>query len=536
MQEVMHIGASAQSAHCRLQDFIVIDKTLYTLWDRQGQAAVEFSTLTFGTTDVELARWTKVSYPHDVELTPAYLEEVLLSPGSLADKFFEAIMRPGMFSPSTLRLAVDKYTTDCLNTSGPHPPQLLASYSSIGEHIAAVVGCMVVLQRDPHTGALLHSQYWNALKRDWEGFIARCREVERSARGPLALGRHENGVIVVERERVAAVVPHDLAIYLHNSLIYDQLIEDPQYELFGVLWALRSRLGPQSVLDLETCLVDIMHQDIAFSIGEIIQDQAKRSKFRESLDEGSVSWILGRLQAIPNASDAIKIALDVIGGLDVVKPESDDESLTLSSPPRSEWWRAVAAEYAIVSVNVRYDLCLSLITLLFFQATDLNQWSPSLLAEIFAVFRGTAAMRFVVRQRAHVGPSSDAPPASDVVSLMENMHVTRKPNHPPESVSLVHKLLNISPHNNHGFSFAAHEFLDNAGWLQSISPSHVCSTEVAFCERLRQLGYFPVVREIIAWLPRTPAVTYVLARLYINLGRSDDAALLLEKLAGRLGE
>jgi nuclear pore complex protein Nup160 len=57
-----------------------------------------------------------------------------------------------------------------------------------------------------------------------------------------------------------------------------------------------------------------------------------------------------------------------------------------------------------------------------------------------------------------------------------------------------------------------------------------------FCERLRLLGYYEVAREMLAWLPRTPGVTYVLARMWLDVGRADDAASLFEGLASRFGK
>ena len=117
-----------------------------------------------------------------------------------------------MSSALTLRTAIDQYTDACLSLPGPQPSQLATSHSSSSEYISAVVGCTVSLNRDPQTGAFQYANYWNALKRDWEGFIARCREVERSARCPLVLGAQDQGdIVVVERERVGALVDARLA-------------------------------------------------------------------------------------------------------------------------------------------------------------------------------------------------------------------------------------------------------------------------------------------------------------------------------------
>ncbi len=73
--------------------------------------------------------------------------------------------------------ALDKYVDACLSIPGPPPPQLLQSYSSLCENIAAVVGCTVTLNRDPQTGGFQHANYWTALKRDWKDLL---RGAERS--------------------------------------------------------------------------------------------------------------------------------------------------------------------------------------------------------------------------------------------------------------------------------------------------------------------------------------------------------------------
>ena len=538
------IECSKNTAHCHLQDFIVIGDFLYTLWDRQGQSMIERTDINFNELDnkeFRLAAWYTASYATEPELTPAYLEEHLLSPGSLTDKFFEAIMRPGVFSALTLRTAIDQYTDACLSLPGPRPPQLATTYASLSEHIAAVVGCTVSLNRDPQTGAFQYANYWNALKRDWEGFIARCREVERSARRPLVLGVQGQGdVVIVERERVGALVNADLPIQIRSLLSRGWSDLDSQYDLLSVLWTLRSKLGPQAMSNLENRLMDIVHQEVAFSFVDILQDQARRSKFREAIDEGSASWIIGRLQSINDIDTATRTVLDVIGGFDMEIKREEDEVELLLPPPHSHWSRALAAAYITKTIEARYDLCLSLVTLLFFLSDELSDWDPALLAEVFAVFRGMAMLRYVAKQPA--GPSSDKLATcndhltpDDVVSRMRSMNVSQNKTLITPTYSLIHRLLAQSS-DTHGFPGAAHRFLDATGLLQSVSPAHATKFEVLFCERLRLLGFYGAARELLSWLPRTPGASYVLARLWLNMGRADDAAHLMERLAASFGK
>jgi nuclear pore complex protein Nup160 len=539
LYEVGAVECSNKSAHCHLQDFMMIGATLYTLWDRQGQSMVETTPIKTDPNeqDSHPALWQTASYAQESELTPAYLEELLLSPGSLTDKFFEAIMRPGMFSTLTLRTAIDQYTNACLSLPGPPPPQLTTIYATLGENIAAVVGCTVNLIRDPLTGALQHAKYWNALKRDWEGFIARCRDVERNARWPLVLGAQDQGdIIIVERERVGSLVAQDLPIHLRKRLAGDHPHVEAQYDLLDTLWRLRTELGPQFMLNIENRLLDVIRQEIAFSFADILQDQARRCKFKEEMDEGLASWIVGRLQRVDNIDLATRTALDVIGGFDMVIKREEDEVELLLPQAHSEWARALTATYVTTTVNARYDLCLSLVTLLFFLADGLWQWDPSLLAEIFAVFRGIAILRFVTRQPAKDSnlTGDDNPVADDVISRMRNMQVSRNRTHFSPTYSLIHRLLAQSSDPS-GPLGAAHRFIDATGLLQSVSPAYATKYEILFCERLRLLGYHEAAREILSWLPRTAGATYVLARLWLDVGRADDASYLLEKLAGSFG-
>ncbi|KAJ6538958.1 nucleoporin Nup120/160-domain-containing protein [Mycena capillaripes] len=537
------IECSKHSAHCHLQDFMVIADVLYTLWDRQGQSMVEktvLNTSEFTETDFRALPWQTSSYASEPELTPAYLEELLVSPGSLTDKFFEAIMRPGMFSALTLRTAIEQYSDTCASLPGPLPPQLTTTYASVGENIAAVVGCTVNLNRDPHTGALQHANYWSALKRDWEGFIARCRELERGARWPLVLGAKGQGdIIVVERERVGSLVTEDLPIRLRRNLEADRLVEAP-HDIFGILWGLQSKLGAQFMLSLESRLLDIIHQESAFSFADIIQDQVVRVKFAETLDEGAKSWMAGRLQSIPDIDASTRTALDVIGGFDSDVKREEDEVESLLPPPHSDWSRALTATYITATINARYELCLSLVTLLFFFSDQLDNWDPALLAEVFAVFRGIAILRFLARQPAGdpIGskPAAEDVAADDVIARLRNMQVSRslRGSHSTPTYSLIHRLL-VQPADIIGLPGSAHRFLDSTGLLQSISPANATKYEVIFCERLRALGYYETTREIISCLPRTAGVIYVQARLWLNIGRPDDAASLMEKLAGAFG-
>ncbi|KAF9569446.1 hypothetical protein CPC08DRAFT_678255 [Agrocybe pediades] len=538
--EVGIIECPRHTAHRHLQDFIFADNTLCTLWDSQGRSVVESTTINISslrTHDLQPASWTTSQYMQEPELTPAVMEEQLLTHGSLSDKFLEAILKPGVFSPLTLQIALNRYVEACRTLPGVQPPQLSHTYPSLAENIAAVVGCTVTLNREQYTGRYLNANYWTALKRDWEGFVARCRDVERSARWPLSIvSQGPDGIVIIERERVGSLVIEDVPISIRRQLESDQPPHS-QYEIIGILWALRHKMGPRMLASVETRTADLLHQEIAFSFAEILQDQARTIQLKENLEPGADLWFAGRLQSVPDLDKATRAALDAIGGFDFsIKRELTDAEL-LNPPPVSEWLRSQAAAYSTTSTEARYDLCLCLIILLLFSADTLQDWDATLLAEVYAVFRAISILRFVGHQPAegrNAENRADVTSSDDVVTKMRNMNVSKHQLKCASVSSLTRLLISQSPITD-GIATAAHNFMDFSGLCQSISTASVTKQEILFCERIRSLGFNGVAHDLLAWFPRTPSVVFLKSLVFMSQGRVDDAALLLEKLAGSFG-
>ncbi|KAI0057926.1 hypothetical protein BV25DRAFT_1919788 [Artomyces pyxidatus] len=109
---------SSASAHCHLQEFVAIGGTLHTPWDRRGQSAVDRleAPLMEVANESGAPSWRAAVYPREPDLTPSYLNELLLSPGS-TDKF-ASITLPGLFSTLTLRTPIDQYTNAYLALPG----------------------------------------------------------------------------------------------------------------------------------------------------------------------------------------------------------------------------------------------------------------------------------------------------------------------------------------------------------------------------------------------------------------------------------
>lgn len=529
-------SCSRTSAHWKMQDFLLSEDILYVLWERQGQTMVEMTQYVDGQEPI----WETATYAQDNELTQASLDELLLLPGSLADKFLQAILRPSVFSTLTLHGALKEYTEHHLSLAGPHPAPLLASYATLSEHIAAVVGCTVKLTHDIHTGVAQYRQYWNALRRDWEGFIARCREVERSARWPLALGVESKGQpIIIERERIGRSVLEDTPLRLHRSLTGSSPIE-PSFALLDTCWVLRTKLNPKLMRQIENEILNILSQEFAFPLVDIIIEASNRVFSRDDLDEGLESWVITRFAVVGDIDPAIRTVLDIIGGFDKVVKQEEEEVELIIPPPTSEWSRALVTTYVSESADIRYNLCLTLAIALFFLGDDLADYDPALLAEVFAVFRGVAMLRFLCRQPAGdldgTQPSAqDSTSSDDVVTRLSNMHMSRGVRNPKPTYSLIHRLLTQSGHGS-TLPAAAHHFMDQTGLLSTVTPAHATKSEVLICERLRLLGYREVAKSMLAWLPRTPSVTYVLGRLWLETGRADESALVLQGVAGSFGE
>lgn len=527
-------SASLDSAHCKLQDFLLIEEKIYVLWERQGESMCEVAYFNEG---VQNCAWTPALYGQTDGLPNEVVNELLLRPGSLTEKFLQAILRPGVFSVLTLRSALQDYKEHYLSLPGPHPVQLVSSYPTLAEGIASVVGCTVELTHDHLTGATLHKQYWNALRRDWEGFLARCREIERSARWPLCLGQGDmrSQILVVERERVGQCVNEDNSIRLYR-LLSTAMSLDSQYDVLATCWALRSRLRTPLVREIETAALDICKQEFAFPLADIVTDASQRVLVNEDLDIDLDVWLGGKLGAIDDMDQAIRSVLDIIVGLDKAVKQEEDEVELIIPPTTTEWSRALVTSYIAETIEARYQLCISLSVLLFFIGEGTKQYDPALLSEVFAVVRGVAMLRFLCHQIA--GDLEGARPnqleTDDVVARLDSLHMSKMGKDPHPTYSLVHQLLSQQSHSSL-LPTAAHHFLEQFGLLNSVSPALATQSEVYLCERLRILGFREASRALLSWLPRTPAVCYVHGRLWIEVGRADEAAQLLQGVAGCFG-
>ena len=551
---VGRIPASMNSVDCKLQDFLILKKdkakeALYVLWERQGQSILEY----VDASDTDNSSWTVAKFWPNNELSSEAIDELLLRPGSLSDKFMEMVFRPGVFSVLTLRTALQEYKAHYLSLSGPHPPPLLSSYATLRENIAAVIGCTVTLSQDTHTGAFLHDKYWNALRRDWEGFIARCKEFERSARWPLALGRDESSaspqVLIIERERMGKPVEDDYVLNLCRSLMASESGNEEGHNVISVCWTLGNGISKQLSREFEAEIMNILNQEYAFSLTEVIAEASNRimgndRSGRVLTVDGRVEdieqWLSSHLGPINGYNTAFYTALDMVGALNSGVKREEDEVELIIPPVTTEWTQALVTSYIELTVEVRYEMCMKLLFLFFVVGDQVESYDSPVLTETFALFRGLVMLRFLCRQTAGdwdvTRPTIQEPQLVDDASFHpDGLFTSRETRNPVPTYSLVHELVsgvNV-PYNVHE---AAQYFLQHTNLLSSESIAFATQHEVWLCERLRVLGRRESCRQLLGWLPSTAAICYIQARLWIDMGLEDDAAAVLRNVAGNFGK
>jgi nuclear pore complex protein Nup160 len=422
-----------------LRDFLIIEgeedseETLWALWEDEGENMVEWTPLDFEGEDsddeegrsVSTSSWTSFAPAFYMDSTPLYLQSPInthlpssSSPSyftpsaalmtqqksSLAGAYISYLLRPGNFSRHTLRAALDQYVI-ALFSSSPDVTSSRSRYAQtnprsrrqlldrdaepdieslpLAEAILSVVGSTVTLHNDPQTGELLWTRYWAALRRDWDGFVARCRDIERRARAPVKLGiafgcpdspyqtiplgiRFDKSVVVIERERIGALMKTDgaMQVYERDMLGFtspspvaysrrsrtgtiatrttDESDTRNEDSIISFAKTLRLSINPLARGKLDASLLSYSRQNVTSSYFDLSADISKReivSGISEEvaiyLDEGLTKFADSSVAASGHArrdleDEALNI-LDVVVGLDRVKlEEEDDEDLDLN--------------------------------------------------------------------------------------------------------------------------------------------------------------------------------------------------------------
>ncbi|GJJ16272.1 hypothetical protein Clacol_010568 [Clathrus columnatus] len=540
-KELTHIKSIAcptRTIGTELRDFQVSPSTLYALWDKQGSSVVERISFDPDQDTPEPEVWQASSYPSEVELTPDYLDELLLRSGggSLIDTFISVLLCPGLFSHFTIETALQQYTDALLSAPSKQPPLTLKqSYITLTEHVAAVVGSSVELTIDPRTGVPQRDNYWSALKRDWEGFIARCREIERSGRWPLALGSGPDSIILLERERIGRIAVSDWPLRVNTNL---NDAEDVQvYNVLNIATSVRQKLSNAEIHAREAQFEMMVSQEHSYSYAESLEHcVASIDDPREDITQ----YVLEELMEVEDLNLPLDRALDIITTVDSeVKVEDSEPSLDENNIPlpATRWERGVVTAYINASIDARYGLCSSLVLLLFQIGDHRRELSPALLSRFFAVFRNICISRYLSRQPAGDPDGTTSAAIEQDLGVLRNFQNMTLSNGQRSNLSsqsptysLVYRLMDEVKSAEGPLPETAFAHFRMMSLLTSYDVAETTHYEVSLCKWLLDLGFRDTALEILGKMARSPGITYVHGLILVRIGRPQDGASLLQRV------
>ncbi|KAG8809706.1 hypothetical protein FRC17_003289, partial [Serendipita sp. 399] len=298
---------------------------------------------------------------------------------------------PGGFSPYTISEALKDYVEakriSVKGDNGSSDPNsalrkaLSKQYPTLRERVAAVVGAVA------HEGQsskdvkgtrsnIVDDEEINKilkLRRQWEGFLASCREIEKSGHWPVALGVVETRglgggdtavplageCVVIERERMGLVVNEDEPLELYRRVVREMqeadriaeetgeiqlpTTEDWSVFLLRLALSLKSLLSPSSWAEIAGHMSGVIRASISDHYGDILLDLGREIHL-ENLD--ATEWVFEQLDSLEDSEFAA--GLDTISRLiqttgvaeaaDNVKQEDDEEEvgrMLLQSDPTS---------------------------------------------------------------------------------------------------------------------------------------------------------------------------------------------------------
>jgi hypothetical protein len=193
---------------------------------------------------------------------------------------------------------------------------------------------------------------------------------------------------------MSVTVTKDQPLTVHQYLS-DFLPPELRIAVLDILWTLCDTIGYGALKNLETRTVEILRQEIAFSVVDIIHDRAQRFNFKATLDEPSEAEarITARLQGTEDLDGTVQIILDLLVWFEQDVRQEEVEVEPLLPRSRSDWTTRFSASYISTVVHVLYHICMAPVILLFFLADDLKEWNLSLVEEVFTVLRGLAMLQ-----------------------------------------------------------------------------------------------------------------------------------------------
>lgn len=562
-----HKNCSEYTRTRSLRDFLIVEETLWTLWDDEGNTSVESTNVDFDDEDLAESPWIPLMPSYRVDPLPSHLDDQQLPTyGSFTGAFMSFLLRPGAFSKYTLRAALQQYITAFSSAPGVHKKVLERRYNSLSEQIASTVGCTVNLNLDPQTGEQQWNTYWAALRRDWEGFVARCVNIERNARWPLKLGRsaYEGGdPLVIERERLCAVVFTDNATRFYDREVVARPVDDPNsppprldssaeltIPVMEVARTLRSSINGLQLSKIDAALLAVARTDPKSSFPDIAADLARRDII-SGISEEVASWIDERVETIPRLDEALHEILNIVEDLDGIKLEQHDETESPDTgSSQLEWQRALTTAYITTTIHARYETLLVLLTFICFIADarpDLFSEYAGIIGGGFSAFQCVATLHTMSRRPAGDPETrTELHGEDDVAVLLRSMHVSGGANgvmNGPRLIpthSLLHLLYASSDSSAHSFGIApgtaAHQYLRHTDMLNCGESPTARLADAKLMHQMWVLGHPEMVQEMAEWFPRTPAVAYVLGRSLLDMGRVEDAAVILERVEAFIGK
>ena len=541
LEDLWSKPCSGTSQSRQLRDFMVSDGILWALWDNAGSALVEYVDFDSESTS---SSWHLVDCDSESYFPSPQLEENILPQSPFTDAFLMALLEPASFSKYTLRAALQQYSMALLSVPGDHHAILTTTYETLAEQIISVVGCTVDLAIDLQTGEQLWVPYWNALRRDWEGFLARCREIERQARWPLLLGVSQFGEpLLVERERLCAIVKTDRVLQLRQLIVNTEAsqVSDPQIPetvtLSRIAYTLRESLGSARAMKLEESVLDVVRSDPKSSYPDMML-QLFQGGLMKGIPPTTSTWVDAQLAQFSDVETVMADILQAVTGLDAVKLEQDEESESGATSPLS-WQTALSTSFIVASVKARYDVVLPLFILLAYiieRNPDSLVGQPRIAGQAFAAVQNISLLHHIA-----TSPAGDLEATSarfvddDVASLMRNMTVSdNSRSRHPITYSLLHVFLSslslsFTPHTPP--SVTAHHYLFSTGLPRLLNAPEVSEAEVQLIHRIWTLGFAQIAHEVARWYPRAPAIAYLIGRILLDVGRVEDGADLLETVA-----
>jgi nuclear pore complex protein Nup160 len=248
-----------------------------------------------------------------------------------------------------------------------------------------VFGATLLDLEDGFAGGDQQREYYATLRRDWEGFLARCREIEKAGRWPVALGvvgnktQVQNGnvatsngnpdrsgrargeCVVVERERMGMLVGEDEPLAVHRRVIAEIELENEDSEglqleetrftgisrrrsrhnaprqLIRLALSLKSFFAPSGWAEVRHELYTTVRNSVEMLYQDLLLDLARRVGL-EDMDRETATWVFEQIDAafeddetqFQEAIDAVSRIIRSTGDaeqIEEVKVEDDEDEV-----------------------------------------------------------------------------------------------------------------------------------------------------------------------------------------------------------------